>query len=488
LYSHKMEKLRETLPKFCTSFHYSIDGKLAPSADEIVAVINTGPSANRIDVVFMGDGYTETERERFFDDIKRLTTDMWEGVTFKSYLPLFNVWALYRASAQSGIGVGGTPRNTAFGLYRDGTELRGIYTAKASDARSACSSTGFCDFPSLVGNDAFYGGLGGEFTISTASATSGTIVLRHEFGHNFGNVGEEYNGGSVYRGANVATSPNNVGWASWLTEPSNRTIQQSIQRLQSYAWYNLANGAYTLTLSSDGTWPRAILKFSVSGCESPGSLTVTLDGRALAWNTTGLLDRQFYTFWFSTPLSSGSHSLVFSATPPVVDQIRQLCNVEFLEYKDESQYKFSESYIGIYPTISQSGSTVYRSNHELCLMRNMSSTYFCNVCRENMWHQFLARLSLIDSFSYNVVGSSVNVTLVPLQIAQFRPVPVPGESYTVTWLKAGVEQPSLANVYRWTAPHAESVGTWTVRIQFQTPEVRVDPSGLLTDSATIVIQ
>ena len=43
-----------------------------------------------------------------------------------------------------------------------------------------------------------YGGLGGQFVIGTKSATTGTVVLRHEMGHNFINVGEEYDGGNVY--------------------------------------------------------------------------------------------------------------------------------------------------------------------------------------------------------------------------------------------------------------------------------------------------
>ena len=107
-------------------------------------------------------------------------------------------------------------QNTAFGLYRDGTELRGVYTSKAATARSACQATGTCkflllsplpllsfpfslftfliinnlsgDFPTLIGNNPYYGGLGGEFTISTSSPTSGTVVLRHEMGHNFASV------------------------------------------------------------------------------------------------------------------------------------------------------------------------------------------------------------------------------------------------------------------------------------------------------------
>jgi len=91
---------------------------------------------------------------------------------------------IFRPSVDSGIGVGGNPKNTPFGLYRDGTELRGIYCSKTSAARSACKQTGpmACDFPSLIANDDYYGGLGGEFTISTKSVLSGTVVLRHELG------------------------------------------------------------------------------------------------------------------------------------------------------------------------------------------------------------------------------------------------------------------------------------------------------------------
>jgi hypothetical protein len=78
-----------------------------------------------------------------------------------------------------------------------------------------------CDFPSLIGNDDYYGGLGGEFTIATRSMHSGTVVLRHELGHNFISVGEEYDGGYVYSGCNAAQSLHNIKWKHWLTEPEN---------------------------------------------------------------------------------------------------------------------------------------------------------------------------------------------------------------------------------------------------------------------------
>lgn len=160
---------------------------------EIQKIVDGGDQANRIDVVFMGDGYTADEREQFFDDIRRLTNDMFNGETFKSYLPLFNIWAVYVESAESGIGYNG-PKDTAFRLYRSAGQLRGISTQNATYARQVCQLTGpgGCDYPSLIGNDDYYGGLGGEFVISTKSNRTGTVVLRHEMGHNFVRVGEEY--------------------------------------------------------------------------------------------------------------------------------------------------------------------------------------------------------------------------------------------------------------------------------------------------------
>ena len=43
-----------------------------------------GDSSNRIDVVLMGDGYTEEQREKMFDDMTRLVDDMWGDITFQS--------------------------------------------------------------------------------------------------------------------------------------------------------------------------------------------------------------------------------------------------------------------------------------------------------------------------------------------------------------------------------------------------------------------
>jgi hypothetical protein len=46
----------------------------------------------------------------------------------------------------------------------------------------------------ITGNDGLYGGLGGDFTVITASEINGPLVLRHELGHSLIEEGDEYDG------------------------------------------------------------------------------------------------------------------------------------------------------------------------------------------------------------------------------------------------------------------------------------------------------
>ncbi|KAF9355827.1 hypothetical protein BGX26_006075 [Mortierella sp. AD094] len=44
----------------------------SPAQDEVRKLVDSGPDKNRVTIVFMGDGYTLDEREKFFGDMKRL--------------------------------------------------------------------------------------------------------------------------------------------------------------------------------------------------------------------------------------------------------------------------------------------------------------------------------------------------------------------------------------------------------------------------------
>jgi hypothetical protein len=303
-------------------------------------------------------------------------------------LPLLNFWAGFSPSAESGIGVGGQPKDTVYGLYRDGTELRGVYYDKPEVARAACQSTD-CDYPILLGNDPFYGGLGGTFTVVTASPANGPAVLRHELGHSIINIGEEYDGGQVYRGVNSARTPSSAPWKQWYTNPSSEPkIQRSNMPIQAYPWtlLNTTRG-WRQSFTSAGTYDSHLLQFSISGVTQSEDIRVELDGKDLGWKVNPVVgvDRFIYQMSFNESLAPGRHELGFTLLNDEIQGQAQLCNLEVLEYGEaDAEFEFEDEYHGLYPTYSATNATTYRPTNSHCLMRSMYSVDFCDACIEGL--------------------------------------------------------------------------------------------------------
>ncbi|KAH9906054.1 IgA peptidase M64-domain-containing protein [Xylariomycetidae sp. FL2044] len=449
---------------------------------EILPLIVNGPSSNRIDLIFFGDGYTEDERDKFFEDAMFLATNVTSGQTFADVLPMMNFWAGFSPSAESGVGVGGQPLDTVYGLYRDGTELRGVYYDKPEVATAACQSTDACDYPILLGNDPYYGGLGGTFTVTTASPGNGPSVLRHELGHSIIGVGEEYDGGTVYRGVNAAQSANSVPWTQWYTDPASEpNIQRTNMPFQAYPWTLLnVTQSWRATFTSAGTYDTHLLQFSVSGMTESSDLLVEIDGVDVGWEINSVIgvDRWIYNMKRDQALSPGEHELTFTLLNAELEGNAQLCNAEILEYGEV--YDFEE-YHGIFPTFSASNRTTYRPTNDFCLMRNMQSVDFCDACMEGLWLSLLGPLSLVDNVTQVITpDGSTNVTLELLPLAQFRQVPnAHAEAYTIFWYGAD-EDVVLDEFTNSTSALLDSTATeFGVEVRFWTEQVRVDEDGVL---------
>ncbi len=442
--------------------------------EEVRTFVNSGPSANRIDLVFMGDGYTEGEKQKFFDDAKRLTDEMFVGKTFSTYLPVFNVHAVFKPSNTSGIGKG-SPKDTAYGLYREGVTLRAIFPTNASAARRSCSQAPGCDYPIIMANDPYYGGLGGEFAITTSSIQSGTKVLRHELGHNFGRVGEEYDGGG-YFGANNSSSLNSVSWKHWLSGTLRAEPMQALY--VGWPWHNLDKGPFKATMRSQGNAGFYEIQYGAVGIETDDTLEMTFGGQSIPTPSNGHPDRDFKEFFHQGGLSAGSHTLELKEK--VTDGDNWLSDLTVYEYG--ADYKFDPEHIGAYPVFMSAGVVGgYRPTHETCLMRNMNSHRFCSVCKENNWMHFLTKMTMVDDVAVTPLADGkvkVRVSIPPL--GQFRPTPLAGEMVEITWKKDGQIVPLLMNQQEWEATRVESEGDWSVSVRFITPEVRKDPRNLLT--------
>jgi len=133
-------------------------------------------------------------------------------------------------------------------------------------------------------------------------------------GHNFADVGDEYDNSWAYFGANNAGNPTSVGWTSWLTNGPVAREERAMYRLLEYPWADLSQGSKTFTFTSDGAYSRWYLLLSVSAAGEEDSLEFVLDGKILPWNTRGYDDREFYDWFGEEGFSAGLHNFTVRFT------------------------------------------------------------------------------------------------------------------------------------------------------------------------------
>lgn len=162
-----------------------------------------------------------------------------------------------------------------------------------------------------------------------------------------------------------------------------------------------------------------------------------------------------------------------------------LASVALHEFGDESEYHIDNEYVSAYPTWNYWRRKSVRPTSAGCVMRNMTHEKFCSVCREGLWINFLSKISLIDNVTVSdkmeLDGTKI-VSLTTLKLAQFRPAQqqgIEGEYMEIKWLKDDVEQKDLHNRIRIKAPIGSK---WTVKVRYETPEVRNDQYGFLKAS------
>jgi hypothetical protein len=196
-------------------------------------VLKNGPSGNRVNMVFMGDGYTAGEIETsYVRDINATLTHMFNDGQdpYPRYRNFFNVYRVDLISNESGADVPpeGISRNTALdaSYYYDKQNSNALYINKTkADAamNQALAKAPFTPAVKMVTvNDSRYGGCGGSYAVYSASHAQGPEIALHEMGHAFNQLGDEYGGiSSPYAGtepgqANISKSSQGEKWSNWI--------------------------------------------------------------------------------------------------------------------------------------------------------------------------------------------------------------------------------------------------------------------------------
>lgn len=176
-------------------------------------VIQNGRSDNRVDVVFIGDGYTAGQIETdYVNHVHQGISYLFGGNQdpFPRYRNFFNIHRVNVISNESGAD------QPPLGIFRD-TALDASYwwdgqterllslnrTKAGIAALTALAGTDIdFDLPIAIVNDTKYGGAGGFWSVYAGGNVHGPEIAVHEIGHSFASLADEYESGEgSYSGA-----------------------------------------------------------------------------------------------------------------------------------------------------------------------------------------------------------------------------------------------------------------------------------------------
>jgi hypothetical protein len=211
-------------------------------------IVQNGPSSNRVNAFFLGDGYTAadigagtytTHVQNYLDYMFTNTVNCDPFYRYRNY---FNLYKINVVSNESGADEpqNGVVRDTALdATYRyDGVTDRLLYinTSKANTVlNAAIAGTGVsAQMKFVTVNDTIYGGGGGSYAVYAGGNSSAREIAMHENGHAFDGLADEYDYGgqtTTYSGPepwqiNLTTDPTGSKWSQWLgyNDPTGGTV------------------------------------------------------------------------------------------------------------------------------------------------------------------------------------------------------------------------------------------------------------------------
>ena len=173
---------------------YSVNTELTQHS--FTKILDNGDPAIKVDLVFLAEGYTFNEMDKFESDAQRLIDYMFLFEPYSSNKEKFNIWLVKSESEESGTDIPGHNiyKNTVLNsnFYTFGSE-RYLTTEDFFSVRDAASVVPYDDICILVNSEKYGGGgIYNHYCISTVDHVLSNEVFIHELGHSFAGLGDEY--------------------------------------------------------------------------------------------------------------------------------------------------------------------------------------------------------------------------------------------------------------------------------------------------------
>jgi len=186
-----------------------------------ITLEESGPSANRIDVAILGDGFRRNPKEqRLFNALAQGAVDrLFAEPTLRAYRRYFNIHRMNLASQESTIPMNGRIAASALAARRVSSSY-GYVTVDPARVHAYLATQDWNDGLAVILVHAARLGCGG---LGIAVCSGRARELTHEWGHAFGGLGDEYvestgHGRTWMKWPNLARNPDpaKVPWAHWI--------------------------------------------------------------------------------------------------------------------------------------------------------------------------------------------------------------------------------------------------------------------------------
>lgn len=340
---------------------------------------NSGASAQRMDIVLIGDGYASADQSNWIADAQKISSGILADSLFSTYKNSINIRRVDIVSPQTGVSEGGVTRNTALGTVIGCYGIDRLVCAdenKVFTAVGAVTAADARDVIIVVANSTTYGGAGGNIGTMTMHPQSIEIAL-HEIGHTAFKLADEYDYGTcdassepseanvtrastrstvkwnalINAGTAVPTSPGSyangtVGLfagAKYCTTGLYRPTENSRMRALGQPWHavNEKRAAQVFTSYTGGSGPTGGTTVTGTLSGTGASLTYPSGGNGYYQSTAG----GAFTLALSGPASSNFNLYLYKwngSAWAVVAKSEGSTSTESLNYSGTAGYYYAQ--------------------------------------------------------------------------------------------------------------------------------------------------
>lgn len=160
------------------------------------SLLYNGDPVNKLDLLFIAEGYTADQMDKFKADAQRFTDYLFQYEPYRSRKNDFNIWYLETPSEEEGVDI---PQQDQWRNTLCQSSFYTFYVDRyltVQDHRRIAEAVAATPFDALfiIANETKYGGGGffNSYSLGTSDNKLSNEVFIHEFGHGFAGLADEY--------------------------------------------------------------------------------------------------------------------------------------------------------------------------------------------------------------------------------------------------------------------------------------------------------